>query len=78
MQQNSRQARAAGRQTRLYGNDQPVRLAILNAQSLGSRGRMREERSALTSRTPRGVQWYQGERRQAAAANQESSDTSSD
>ena len=78
VQQNSRQARAAGRQTRLYGNDQPVRLAILNIQSLGSRGRMREERSALTSRTPRGVQWYQGERRQAAAANQESSDTSSD
>ena len=78
VQQNSRQARAASRQTRLYGNGQPVRLAILNAQSLGSRGRMRQERSALTSRTPRGVQWYQGERRRAAAANQESSDTSSD
>ena len=78
VQQNSRQARAAGRQTRLYGNDQPVRLAILNTQSLGSRGKMREERSALTSRTPRGVQWYQGERRRAAAVNQESSDASSD
>jgi hypothetical protein len=78
VQQSSRQARAASRQMRLYGNGQPVRLAILDAQSLGSRGRMRQERSALTSRTPRGVQWYQGERRRAAAVNQESSDTSSD
>ena len=78
VQQNSRQARAASRQSRLYGNGQPARLAILNAQSLGSRGRMRQERAALTSRTPRGAQWYQGERRRAAAVNQESSDASSD
>ena len=78
MQQSSRQARAASRQARLYGDSQPAQLTILNAPSHGSHGRIWPRRSTPTSRTTRGVQWYQGERRRAAAVEQESSDTASD
>ena len=45
MQQSSRQARAASRQARLYGDSQPAQLTILNAPSHGSRGRIRPRRS---------------------------------
>ena len=78
MQQSSRQARAASRQARLYGDSQPAQLTILNAPSHGSHGRIWPRHSTPTSRTTRGVQWYQGERRRAAAVDQESSDTASD
>ena len=79
MQQSSRQApRAASRQARLYGDSQPAQLTILNAPSHGSRGRIWPRRSTPTSGMIRGVQWYQGERRRAAAVEQESSDTASD
>jgi hypothetical protein len=78
MQQSSRQARAAGRQARLYGDSQPAQLTILNAPSHESHGRIWPRRSTPTSRMTRGVQWYQGERRRAAAVDQESSDTASD
>ena len=40
MQQSSRQARAASRQARLYGDSQPAQLTILNAPSHGSHGRI--------------------------------------
>ena len=78
VQQRGRQARAASRQTRLYGDSQPARLTVLDVQPHGSLSRVRQGRSSPTSRMPRGVQWYQRERRRAAAANQESNDTASD